>query len=128
MLNDFNLDSEANFIDYAPPDYTEGRPVSRLIVIGKTNYNISIFTLEGKILEQKRTKNMKCMIESLTLLNVDDQYQIVVGTNTGKMIKFMINRKGEDLTEPEEVIVCEKTVKFTKISVMNKLNLIRICP
>lgn len=48
LVNEFNLDSEANFIDFAPPDGNDSRALSKLIVIGKTNYNISIFTLEGK--------------------------------------------------------------------------------
>jgi hypothetical protein len=48
VMKEFNLDSEANFIDYAPPDFKENKPISRLVVIGKTNYNISVFVLESK--------------------------------------------------------------------------------
>jgi hypothetical protein len=45
LINEFNLDSEASFIDFAPPDHIDNKPFSRLVVIGKTNYNISIFTV-----------------------------------------------------------------------------------
>lgn len=121
------MDSEANYIDYAPPELVDNRPVSKLIAIGKTNYNISLFALQGKGLELVNTKNIKCMIESLTFLSAENNYQIIAGTNAGKMVKLAVTRSGE-MEISEEVDVCEKSVRYSKITVMGKLNLLRVCP
>lgn len=126
-MNEFNLDSEANYIDYAPPELVDNKPVSKLIAIGKTNYNISLFALQGKGLELVNTKNIKCMIESLTFVSAENSYQIIAGTNVGKMIKLAVARSGE-MEISEEVDVCEKSVRYSKITVMGKLNLVRVCP
>lgn len=67
-------------------------------------------------------------MESLTILSEGENYQLVIGTNNGKMIKLLINTKGEELSDQEETIIGEKAARFSKITILNKLNLIRLSP
>lgn len=48
FIKEFTLDSEAHFIDYAIPEIIDGKPYSKLFVIGKNNYQISILTYQNK--------------------------------------------------------------------------------
>jgi hypothetical protein len=48
MITELKLDREAVMLDYAPPEMIEGKPFSRVLVIGKTDYHIGIFTINSK--------------------------------------------------------------------------------
>jgi hypothetical protein len=48
MITELKLDREANMLDYSPPEVIEGKPFSRMLVIGKTDYHIGIFTINSK--------------------------------------------------------------------------------
>lgn len=92
FVKEFTLDSEAHFIDYAIPEIIDNKPYSKLFVIGKNNYQISILTYQNKGLDLTISKNIKSQIYSLTLIPKDNHYSLYVGTIFGKIVKLTISK------------------------------------
>lgn len=77
------------------PELVGTKPISQAVAIGKNNYKVSVYCLEGKNLELRSEVNAKSIIESITFLPGRNNYQIIVGTSSGKMVKLGVAKHGK---------------------------------
>lgn len=73
-------------------------------------------------------KNIKCSVESIVMApHTEANICVYVGTNIGKVIKWVLGKNGEPL-ETQEQVIAEKSIKLTKLTVLGKTAVFRINP
>ena len=86
----FELESDAYQLDLATPDSKSEMNFSDKILIGKTNYHICLYQHTSSGFQLQSQINIKMPLETVTLLRIKNQYEIIIGTSVGKVVKVGI--------------------------------------